>query len=201
MLLRRRRKSLLKTLAQGEKKVESGEKRIEQEEQQILQEESKIEADEEKLLQEQKEIEKMTAEIERKLTEKPLRKITIRDVNKGVVGAFVGVAAHFTFTYVREVAENIGYSRATLLYILAYIIGFLFIYKTGFRDVREVKFMNFLPIRVTVIYATCIGVTLIVVFLFNLVEIHNLGLLYKQIAVTSIPAILGAGTADMIGRD
>ncbi len=194
-------KKALKNIQEKENKLEMEEERIEQEEKDILVQENKIEAEEAKLLEEQKKIETMTSDIEKKLTDKPLQKITMRDITKGIIGAFVGVAAHFTFTYVREIAENIDYPRATVLYILSYIIGFLFIYKTGFRDVREIKFMKFLPIRVTVIYVTCIGVTLIVLFLFNLVEIHNLGLLYKQIAVTSIPAILGAGTADMIGRE
>ncbi|HLD05476.1 MAG TPA: DUF2391 family protein [Candidatus Nanoarchaeia archaeon] len=194
-------RKVLKKIREREDRLEREEERIEQEEKNILTQENKIEQEEAQLLEEQKKIESMTSDIEKKLTDKPLARITMRDITKGLIGAFVGVAAHFTFTYVREVAENIGYSRATLLYILSYIIGFLFIYKTGFRDVREIKFMNFLPIRVTVIYVTCIGVTLVVLFLFNLVDIHNLGLLYKQVAVTSIPAILGAGTADMIGRE
>src|SRR3989344_1253022 len=169
----------LKKIREREDRLEREEERIEQEEKNILTQENKIEQEEAQLLEEQKKIESMTSDIEKKLTDKPLARITMRDITKGLIGAFVGVAAHFTFTYVREVAENIGYSRATLLYILSYIIGFLFIYKTGFRDVREIKFMNFLPIRVTVIYVTCIGVTLVVLFLFNLVDIHNLGLLYK----------------------
>ena len=191
----------LKRLQEKENKLEMEEERIESEEKDILAQENRIEQEEAKLLEEQKKIEVMTSDIEKKLTDQPLKKITIRDINKGLIGAFVGVVAHFAFIEGAHIAESLDYVRATLLYILSYIIGFLFIYKTGFRDVREIKFMNFLPIRVTVIYATCIVVILVVLFLFNLAEIHNLGLLYRQVAVTSILAILGAGTADMIGRE
>ncbi|MEK6964328.1 MAG: DUF2391 family protein [Nanoarchaeota archaeon] len=191
----------LKNIREKENKLEMEEERIEQEEKDILTQENKIEADEQKLLEEQQHIEEMTMDIEKKLTDKPLQKVTMRDITKGLIGAFVGVVAHFAFIETTHIAENIDYTRATTLYILSYVIGFLFIYKTGFRDVREIKLMKFLPVRVTVIYVTCIVVILIVLFLFNLVELHNFGLLYKQVAVTSILAILGAGTADMIGRE
>jgi len=214
-MLNRRKNSLLKTIARREKNLEEGEKRIleeeskiEQEEQRleagqhkVLEEESKIEAEEAKLLEEEKQIEAMTADIEKKLTEKPLRNITIRDINKGLIGAFFGVVAHFAFVKSTDIAEKISYGRASLLFLVSYVIGYLLIYKTGFRDVREIKFMNFLPLRVTVIYLTCIFVILVILFLFNLAHLTELGLLYKQVAVTSILAILGAGTADMIGRE
>lgn len=194
-------RKILRKIEEKEERLEEEEKHLQEEEDQVLHEEAKIEAEEAKLLEEQKKIEVMTSDIEKKLTDKPLQKVTLRDITKGLIGAFVGVVAHFAFIESTHIAENIDYTRATALYILSYVIGFLFIYKTGFRDVREIKLMKFLPVRVTVIYATCIVVILLVLFLFNLVALHNFGLLYKQVAVTSVLAILGAGTADMIGRE
>ena len=45
------------------------------------------------------------------------------------------------------------------------------------------------------------SVVVIIFFLFNMIDLSDPAELYKQIAVTSVLASLGAGTADLIGRD
>ena len=58
-----------------------------------------------------------------------------------------------------------------------------------------------MPKRATAIYVTSIIMIPIIFFLFNQLDISNMAELYKQIAVTSVLASVGAGTADLIGRD
>ena len=76
----------------------------------------------------------------------------------------------------------------------------LLMYETGYREIKEKKLFNILPRRATVVYVTSIIVVFVIFFLFNQINFSDLTGLYKQIAVTSVLASLGAGTADLIGR-
>ena len=73
-------------------------------------------------------------------------------------------------------------------------------YETGYRTVKEKKLARFIPTRATVIYLTSLIVVIAIFFLFNQLDFSDPIALYKQVAVTSVLASLGAGTADLIGR-
>ena len=74
-------------------------------------------------------------------------------------------------------------------------------YETGYREIKEKRFLGILPKRATAIYITSIVMIPIIFFLFNQLNFSNPVGMYKEIAVTSVLAAVGAGTADLIGRD
>ncbi|MBD3362071.1 DUF2391 family protein [Candidatus Woesearchaeota archaeon] len=145
------------------------------------------------------ELEDLEEEI-KKLTEPhPLRKITYKDVAKGSLGAFIGVVAHYTFVYGIKVAHDIDIVRATILYPLAFIIGGIFLYATGYRKIRVTKILWFLPIRLIILYMIAILTALIVLILFQPEFMHNFWDAYKQLAAVTLTAMIGACAADLIG--
>lgn len=174
--------------------VEKKEGAIEQKEISILAEEKKIEKEAEK-------VEKIEKEIKKEVTPKPLKTIGIKDLSKGIVGAFIGVVAHFAFIYGKQIASDITMTRATILIAFSYVLIIILMYETGYREIREKRLLGILPKRATVIYLTSLIMIPVIFFLFNQLNLSNLTELYKQIAVTSVLASVGAGTADLIGRD
>lgn len=174
--------------------VEKREEEIEKKETQIITEEKQIEKGTEK-------VEKLEKEIKKEVAPKPLKRFNVKDLNKGIIGAFIGVVAHFAFIYGKEIAKQITATRATVLIAFSYLLIIILMYETGYREIKEKRFLGLLPIRATVIFLTSIFVILIIFFLFNQIDLSDLTGLYKQIAVTSVLAALGAGTADLIGRD
>ena len=149
---------------------------------------------------EEKKIEKAEENIINLVKVKPLSGITVKDVNKGVIGAFVGVVAHFGFIYGKEIAEKISPTRATLLYLFSYSLIIILMYETGYRKIKEKRIMKVLPLRATVIFLISIIVILFIFLLFDQIDFSNIGMLYSEVAVTSVLAVLGASTADLIGR-
>ena len=184
-----------------EKKVETKiddvgkkEEKIEKKEEAIIAEEKKIEKQAEK-------VERLEKDIKKEVAARPLRKFTIKDLNKGIIGAFIGVVAHFAFIYGKQIASDITIARATILLAFSYVLIIILMYETGYREIREKKLLGILPKRATAIYITSLVMIPVIFFLFNQLDISNMAELYKQIAVTSVLASVGAGTADLIGRD
>lgn len=177
-----------------EKKVEGKVEGLEKKELAILTEEKKIEKQAEK-------VEKMEKEIKKEVTPRPLRAISIKDFSKGIIGAFIGVVAHFAFIYGKQIASDITMARATILLAFSYLLIIILMYETGYREIKEKSLLGILPKRATAIYLTSLIMIPVIFFLFNQLNLSNLTELYKQIAVTSVLASVGAGTADLIGRD
>lgn len=73
-------------------------------------------------------------------------------------------------------------------------------YETGYREIKEKRLLGILPKRATAIYLTSVVIILVIFLLFNQINLSDITGTYKQIAVTSVLAALGAGTADLIGR-
>ena len=173
--------------------VEEKEEEIEHKEIQIMGEENKVEREEEK-------IESVEREIKREVTQKSLAKLTMKDINKGIIGAFIGVVAHFAFIYGRQIAKDMTTTRAAVLIVFSYVLIVVLMYETGYREVKEKRILGILPKRATAIYITSIIVIPIIFFLFNQLNLADPVDLFKQIAVSSVFASIGAGTADMIGK-
>src|SRR3989338_2013903 len=171
----------------------------------ILAEEKKEEAyivnQEKKIEKETEKVQKLEKEIKKEVTIKPLTKFNRKDLNKGIIGAFIGVVAHFAFIYGKEIAQDISTSRATILIIFSYLLIIVLMYETGYREIKEKRLLGILPKRATIIYVTSIVIILVIFLLFNQINMSDITITYKQIAVTSILASLGAGTADLIGKD
>ena len=165
---------------------------------------------EKKILVEEKRIEKMvkgemeelkSIEKEMKKTEgHPLAKITYKDIIRGSIGAIFGIVGHFAFFYGVEIAEHISILRATFLYILSLVVCILFMYYSGFRKVKEIKVIRFIPIRATVIYFTALVVVAATLLVFGFIGVDTpFAEIYKTVATNSLLAVLGASTADILG--
>src|SRR3989344_5852560 len=146
---------------------------------------------------ESKQLEEQEKDLKNEIGEHPLRKITQKDIAKGVIGALVGVISHFVFVEGVHLAEVLPFSRIGLMYIVSFIIGAIFLYATGFRKVKQVRVLKFLPIRVIVIYMVSLVIITLVLTLFQ--QFHSFEELFRQVGVLSLPAIIGASAADLIG--
>lgn len=210
------------TILKEEKKIESKEDRFEHEQKKIEALEEKELAEEFKLEQIEKnedirlhhiedaeknelfELQKLEAleeKIKKDVEPHPLAKISAKDFFKGSIGAFVGLVVHFSFNYVFEIAEHITFTKATFLYILSFAIGAGIMYATGFRKVTEPRLLIFWPLRATIIYLTALLMSIIVLFIFGKDFGIHFAESYIQTSVAMISAIIGATTADLIGRE
>ena len=184
-----------------EKKVEREVEAIKKKEASIEQKETAIMAGEKKIEQEAEKVEKLEKEIKKEVTQQPLKQFTIKDLNKGIIGAFIGVVAHFAFIYGKTIATQITTLRASILFAFSYVLIIILMYETGYREIREKRILGVLPKRATVIYLTSIIMIPVIFFLFNQLDFSDPVGMFKEIAVTSVLASVGAGTADLIGRD
>lgn len=148
--------------------------------------------------QQLKEIEKLEEEIKRDVGPHPLIKVGYQDVTKAVIGAFIGIVAHFAFMEGAHIAESLDFYRAGAMYIVSFLLGVGLIYFTGYREVKQIRFLKLIPLRVTIIYLVALSIVVFVLFLFN--QIYTLDLLFKQVAVISLPAVIGASIADLVGK-
>ena len=176
-----------------EKKLEHKIEGMEKKENELAKEEKKIEKETHK-------VEEIEKKIEKEVSTKTLTGFNFRDLNKGIVGAFIGVVAHFGFVYGSVIADKITTSRAFLLLVFSYLLIVILMYETGYRDIKEKRLLGVLPKRATFIFITSIVVVIAIFFLFNMVDLKDPVGFFKQIAVTSVLASLGAGTADLLGR-
>src|SRR3989344_5653714 len=132
-----------------------------------------------------KELEELEENLIKEIGDHPIRKITQKDIAKGVIGAFV--------------AEILSLTRISFMYIVSFFIGAIFLYATGFRKVKQIRVLKFLPLRVTVIYMVSLITISLVLTLFN--QYNSIEELYRQVGVLSLPAIIGASAADLIGEN
>jgi len=166
-----------------------------------LKEEISVENLERKQIRELNEIEEIEKQIKSKIGEHPLRKVTYKDLGKALIGAFFGIVSHFAVLEGIHFAENISVFRATGYYFISYFVGFIFLYYTGFRQVKQSKFLILLPIRLTFIYVVMLLAVVSAIYIFSYGDALTFIEVYKQVAVVSLPAIMGASAADLIGND
>lgn len=165
----------------------------------LLREEEKIEELERKEL---KDLEELREEVKKDVGPHPLTKITRADVVRSFIGALIGTVGHFAFFYGVELAETISIWRATSLYFLDGIVAFFFMYYSGFRKVKEVRIMRFIPLRVVVVYSISLIVVLATLFIFGFIgEESSFVHIYKAVSTILMLAVLGASTADILGKD
>jgi len=181
------------TLDQVNKKLDQVLKRLKR----IEAEEKVIEKEEEQELAELKKVEAKLEEV----SAHPLRNLTYKDVAKGAIGAFVGTVAHYTFIYGIKIAHEIDIVRATVLFPLSFIIGGVFLYIAGFRKIRDPRIMWFLPVRLIVLYTISLLISILTLWLFQPDFLLNFEEAYKQVAAVTLTAVIGACTADLIGKE
>jgi len=203
------------TILKNEKSIQQEERKIQKKEAVIESlEKNEVQLEQQSLIAEQKELEGQASEtkeleklealekeIKSEVMPHPLTKVTLKDFVKGIIGAFVGVVVHFTFIYGVKIAEYITITRATFLLFFTLFIGAGFLYGTGFRNIKDKSVIWLLPYRLIVLYSTAIIVTTTTLAFFYPHFFENFDLAFRQIAVVNLSAVVGACTADLIGRE
>jgi uncharacterized membrane protein len=154
-----------------------------------------------KELDELENIAQIERDIEKKLSYSPLKRVTHQDITKGVIGAFFGVVGHFSFKEGIRIGQAHSLMNSTVLLLTSFLIIIAFIYFAGFREVREKFFFKILPLRAITIYASAIITTIFVLFIYGEITLVTpLEQVFSSVAAISVLAVLGAGTADLLGK-
>jgi uncharacterized membrane protein len=204
--------ALEKNLLKEEKRIENKENQIEKfdkntntetndEEMELKRIEAELQVGETREETELDKLERLEKEIKKDVGEHPLSRITLKDFIKGAVGAFIGLAVHYTFTYGVEISEKLSITRATLLFPFTFLVGVLFIYATGFRKIKDPKLLLFIPLRLVVLYVGAIVMSIVVLALFYPSFGSNFIESYKMVAGVLLAAVVGACTADLFGKE
>ena len=202
-------------ILKNQRKILSKEEEIKElEEEEISKEEEIKELEEEEISKEEEGLKKVIKTEEETLAEleelqknlkknfsSTMRKITKRDIFKGFIGAFIGVIGHFAFVKAADIAVKLSTTRATILYLVAFFIIIIMLYYTGFRKVEMRIIMKFMPFRASLLFLVSVITIIFVNLIFG--KIHfplEFSELYKLVSASIILAVIGAGTADLIGR-
>lgn len=190
-------------ILENQKKILKNEAKIFKEEQKLEEMETRDLESDERLAHSEadtlKELEKLEKEFSQGAS--PITQITKKDFVKGFIGAFVGVMSHFAFSKAADLAPSLEVWRATVLYIIAFIMIVGMLYYTGFRSVKHQTIFKFMPARATVLYGVSILTILIVNALFGKISLPlSFTQIYTLVGANIILAVMGAGTADLIGR-
>jgi uncharacterized membrane protein len=180
------------------------EEKIEKEEAKIEKEDKGLEKINETLKREESDIEKLEKieeEIKAEVGGHPLANVTFKDLTKGFIGAFIGLVIHYTFVYGVEIAEVLTMTRATIMFPLTFLVGLLFIYATGFRKVQDKKLLLYMPLRMFILYTCSLIMSILVLYLFYPTFGHSFEHSYKMIAGVMLAAVVGACTADLLGKE
>ena len=186
-----------KKIILNEKKIMGEEEKIEIYEKTKINEEQTVIKDEKEIIDELNKLEK---EIKKTISN-PIKNITQKDIIKGFIGAFIGVMSHFAFSKAIDIAQDLSFLRATILYLVAFIIILVMLYYTGFRAVEKNLALKFMPIRALVLYTVSIFTIIFVYVLFGKIYFTSFTEIYILVSASIILAVMGAGTADLIGRN
>lgn len=164
----------------------------------IKKEEDQVRRLEEKQLIELAKLKELERDIAKNVGEHPLRKLTYKDAGRSMIGAFIGIVSHFTVLEGVHFAETVSVLKASFLLLVSFGIGLIMLYYTGFRKIKDVRILAILPLRLFLVYCITILAIIITLFVFGTIEHGNV---YSQVAVLSLPAIIGACAAELIGGD
>lgn len=196
-------------LEKGQKKLEREEKQLISSEESIMNlekkeisEESVIEHNEKEELDELKKIEDLEKNIKEGLKESPLKRVTYKDISKGILGAFFGIIGHFAFVEGTHISEEFSFLRSTMLLVTSFVIILIFLYFSGFRKIKDRLVFEFLPIRAVVIFLSSILTVFFVLLIYGMIGADTSFMhIYNSVAAISILAVIGAATADLIGKN
>lgn len=156
---------------------------------------------ENKQLAELKKLEELEREIQKYLEPHPLMSVGVKDVFRGFIGALVGVAISAPLYMAANTIRYMTVGRSILFFVLAFIAGFVFLYLAGFKDVEDKNVLYFLPVRLIILYL----VSLLVCVLTYAIMLPGFGLNFNEslmnVALVILPAIIGACTGDLMGKD
>lgn len=192
----------LEAIEKNQKVLQKEEETVISLEKKEISEESVIEHNEEEEIDELKKIEALEEDIKKGLKESPIKRVTYKDVTKGIIGAFFGIIGHFAFVEGTHISEHFSFLRSSLLLITSFFIIIMFLYFSGFRKVDDDFVFKILPVRAIVIFFSSIFTVFFVLLIYGMIGADtSFNHIYNSVAAISILAVIGAGTADLIGKN
>jgi len=110
----------LNLILKKENRQLKGQKKFFKLEKEQLEEVEDFENLERKQLKELSGIEELEREIKEQVSPHPLRRITIRDISKALIGAFIGIISHFAFSEGAHLAEGVSVGRASFILLVSF---------------------------------------------------------------------------------
>jgi len=78
----------------------------------------------------------------------------------------------------------------------------MFLYFSGFRKITDDFVIKIMPLRAVILYCVSILTVILVLFLYGKISFATpFKEIFNSIASISILAVIGAGTADLIGKN
>ena len=189
--------------------VLSNQKEILENQKKIIKKEEKLEDIEKKLKKDEKEDKKLLKELEKvelhikNDLNSTLTKVTKRDLFKGFIGATIGVLGHFAFYKGYEISQVLSVFQATILFFSAFILLNIILFYAGFRNIEKTYILKFMPLRSLTLFGISIFSIIVINSLFGILNIFTDSLkdIYILISTNLIIAVIGAATADLIGKN
>ena len=196
------KKSKIDLVLENQKKLAKNQEKIIKEEVEIRKVEESInikEGLEEKRL---KELEVLEENIKNNLDASIVR-VTKRDIFKGFVGSTFGVLGHFAFYKGYEISKEIDLIQATILIVVAFALLNIILFYAGFKNIEKTYILKFMPKRCIILFVVSIFSIFLVNSLFGKLNIFEDSFIeiYKLISANILLAIIGAATADLIGKN
>jgi uncharacterized membrane protein len=184
-------------ILKGQKKILNEESEIKNLELEEIEKEGNMEDSEEDALSQLQNIEN---ELENN-KEKPITKITKRDLFKGFIGSSFAIVGHFAFVKGYDLSNKLPLASIISLYFIAYLIIYVMLYYTGFKKFEKKYILKFMPLRSLTLYLVSIFSILLINLIFgNFGASTTFVEVFRIVGSTIILASLGAATADLIGK-
>ena len=161
----------------------------------------KIEAEEENIELELKKFERDIEKLRTEIRPGAIEKFTTKDVARGIVGAIFGMSIMAWHEGVRNAAIEMSFANVIAIVLLNMVAGTSVLYFSQYRKIKEKWIVQqLLPKRFVFLYALAMGIVFSVYVLFNIIQIGTTPTedIIKLILVVSLPAVIGASTADII---
>ena len=123
-----------------------------------------------------------------------------RDVVQISVGSFIGALSYVFDAW--EIAFQLAAVNVALIIILSVSLSIVISYWIGVRRMgnKKIQMLGFLPLRTVVHYSTAVIFSLLILILFNLVNVQTpWQLSVKRTVLLALPATVLGSAVDLLG--
>ncbi len=188
-------------MARKQKRSKGGINKIETLEEQQLAELKKVKTEEKHVEAELGKFEKELESIKKEVRPEAVEKFTYKDIARGIVGAIFGMSIMGWHEGVRDAALAMPSINLILIVLLTIVAGSSVLYFSQYRRIKEKWIINqLLPKRFLIFYILSLAIVFFIYAVFNIVQIGVTPPkdIIRLVLVMGLPAMIGAGTADII---
>ena|SRR3989338_930996 len=175
--------------------------KLEKIEEQQLAELKKIRGEEKAVESELEKFEQEMQAIKKEIKPEIVEKFTTKDIARGIVGSIFGMSIMGWHEGVRNAALTMPAINVAIIVLLTIAAGSGVLYFSQYKRVKEIWVIHkLLPKRFIIFYLLSLGMVLLVFTVFNIIKpgIMPLKDIVRLVLVIGLPAMIGAGTADII---